>query len=148
MFSLTLINQPDTYTLSVDTLTYILPHLERIVPKAQRGNINIAYISDADMQALNFQYRQKESSTDVLSFHYADDFSTLSDEDTAGEIVLSESYILRQSAEHGHTPLRETTILVIHGLLHILGYDHETDEDYALMWKYEEQLRGVILDLG
>lgn len=61
-------------------------------------------------------------------------------------MILSESRILTQATEHGHSPERELEILIIHSILHILGYDHETDEEYEEMWKWEEGLRGNLVD--
>lgn len=98
------------------------------------------------MQELNRTYRQKDSTTDVLSFHYFEDFSSLTPRDTAGECIFSESRILMQASEHGHSPRTEFEILLIHSILHILGYDHETDEEYEEMWEYEEKLRRNLFD--
>lgn len=78
----------------------------------------------------------------MLSFHYFEDFSTLDEKtDVAGECIFSEAKILSQSVEHGHSPEEEFYILLIHSVLHILGYDHEDDEDFAEMWKCEKPAR-------
>lgn len=87
------------------------------------------------MQYLNREYRGIDKTTDVLSFHYFDDFSDLDDRvDTAGECIFSEQKILSQARDFGHSPEEEFEILCIHSILHILGFDHETDEDYQDMW--------------
>jgi probable rRNA maturation factor len=107
----------------------------------QNGILNIAWLTDDEIQTLNREHRGIDSTTDVLSFHYYDDFSDLDIDETAGEIILSESRILSQAEDHGHNPERECEILIIHSILHILGYDHETDEEYAEMWMIEKILR-------
>ena len=107
----------------------------------QNGILNIALLSDDEIQALNRDHRGIDSTTDVLSFHYSDDFSDTLPDDTAGEIILSESRIISQALEHGHTSQKECEILVLHSILHIIGFDHETDEEYEEMWKYEGGLR-------
>jgi probable rRNA maturation factor len=107
--------------------------------------LNIALLTDDEIQILNREHRGIDSTTDVLSFHYYDEFSDTDADDTAGEIILSESRILSQAVEHGHSPERECEILIIHSILHILGYDHETDEEYAEMWEIESVLRGKML---
>ena len=84
----------------------------------------------------------------MLSFHYYDDFSGLGADETAGEIILSESRIISQAIEHGHTSERECEILVLHSILHIIGFDHETDEEYEEMLGYEEKLRKQILNFS
>ena len=107
----------------------------------QNGILNIAFISDEEMQNLNKNYRGKDASTDVLSFHYFEDFSEITPTDIAGECIFSESKILSQAVEYGHTPKEEFEILLIHSILHILGFDHEDDEDYEDMWKWEKEIR-------
>ncbi len=107
----------------------------------QHGILNIAFLSDDEIQVLNRDHRGIDSTTDVLSFHYFDDFSDLSADQVAGEIILSESRIVSQALEHWHSCERECEILIIHSILHILGYDHETDEEYDEMWTIESPLR-------
>jgi probable rRNA maturation factor len=111
------------------------------VDMPQNGTLNIAFLTDSEIQELNKSYRGKDKSTDVLSFHYFDDFTDVSSDEVAGEIILSESHILTQAKEYNHTPRKECEILIIHSILHILGFDHEADEEYEEMWGYEEKLR-------
>lgn len=110
----------------------------------QNGILNIAFLSDEEIRVLNRDHRGIDKTTDVLSFHYYDDFSDLGSDDIAGEIILSESRILAQALEHQHSPQKETEILVLHSILHIIGYDHEEDEEYEEMWKWEGELRGKL----
>ncbi len=98
------------------------------------------------MQALNKQYREKDMTTDVLSFHYFEDFSSLTPDDTAGEILLSESKVQSQAQEYNHTVEAEVYKLVIHGILHIIGYDHETDEEYDVMHPKEIEVTNLLRD--
>jgi probable rRNA maturation factor len=56
-------------------------------------------------------------------------------------VILSEAKIIMQSQEYGHTLEEEFEILLIHSLLHLLGFDHEEEEDFHDMWKYEGELR-------
>jgi probable rRNA maturation factor len=80
----------------------------------------------------------------VLSFHYFEDFSPLKKNDIAGEIVLCEEVLRQQAIEYGLGEEKEFYKLVIHSVLHILGFDHETDEEYEEMKKLEEEVWGVI----
>ena len=162
MFSYQLINHPESFTLDesriarVFELVSVVPPASVIPAKAgihardnkntQNGTLNIAFLSDEEIRVLNRDHRGIDKTTDVLSFHYYDDFSGLSADDVAGEIILSESRILAQATEHLHTAQRECEILVLHSILHILGYDHETDEDYEEMWKWESELRKKNID--
>lgn len=119
------------------------------------GTVSLAVIDDARMQELNATYRNMDKTTDVLSFHYYDDFSDCQPDDVAGEIVFSETKLPAQAAEFGHSVEEEFYRLTVHGTIHILGFDHETDEDYEEMWAIEkvvlEELReefGILKSEG
>ena len=107
-------------------------------PETQNGIVNVAFVDDETMRTYNRTYREKDSTTDVLSFHYHDDFADCGNEDVAGEVILSESRIREQAPEYGNTPELETYKLLAHSFAHLLGYDHETDEEYAEMKAVED----------
>jgi probable rRNA maturation factor len=141
MFSFVLLNHPDSFPIDESRIARIFEMISFSVDIAQHWILNIAFLSDDEIQALNRDHRGIDSTTDVLSFHYFDDFADIADTETAGEIVLSESRIVSQALEHWHSRNRECDILIIHSILHILGYDHETDEEYDEMWAIESPLR-------
>lgn len=145
MFSFQILNHPEKFTLDASRIQTIFERVNEMVDIPQRGILDIAFLSDAEIQVLNRDHRGIDKTTDVLSFHYFEDFSDVADDDIAGEIILSESRILAQAEEYEHTAEREFETLVIHSILHIIGFDHETDEDYEAMWSYEEPLRKGIL---
>jgi probable rRNA maturation factor len=141
MFSLQILSHPEFFTLDEARLAEICQHVSQVVDIPQSGVLNIAFLSDDEIRVLNHQYRGIDSTTDVLSFHYFDDFADTPEGETAGEIIMSESRVLSQSIDHGHSPTAEFETLIIHGMLHILGYDHETDDDFEEMWKIEKPIR-------
>lgn len=145
MFDIQFIHPWESVDISTKRLSLIAMIVDRDVDIPQKWVLHVACISDEEMRTLNHTYRQKDSTTDVLSFHYFDDFSWLRKDEIAWEIVLSESRIIAQAEEHGHSIERETEILILHAVLHILGFDHETDEDYEIMWSYEEIMRENLL---
>jgi probable rRNA maturation factor len=106
--------------------------LERHAPSRARGTVVIAMISDREMRRINKQFRRKDYATDVLSFP-----SMLPG--SLGEMAIATGVCRRQAREAGHTEAVEARILALHGLLHLLGYDHETDEGEML--RAEERLR-------
>ena len=108
------------------------PWLRRIAPASARGDLCVALISDRRMRALNRQFRGKDHPTDVLSFP-SDERGFL------GDIVIAEGVAKRQAKEHGHSLKTEVQTLALHGLLHLLGYDHETDD--GRMARAEARLR-------
>lgn len=141
MFSHELLSSPADFVLDTGRISEIFAYIAQVVDIPQKGIMNIAFLSDDEIQVLNREYRQIDRTTDVLSFHYFDDFSAVEEDMIAGEIIMSESRILTQASEHGHTARQECEILIIHGILHILGFDHEDDDDYVEMWKYESLIR-------
>jgi probable rRNA maturation factor len=103
--------------------------LAGIAPARARGDVAIAIVSDARIRALNKKYRRKDTVTDVLSF------------DT-GDIVIAEGVARRQAREAGHAYAAELKVLALHGLLHLLGYDHHDPADEGRMARLERRLRA------
>jgi probable rRNA maturation factor len=119
--------------------------LVRLAPRRARGVVSVALVSDARVRALNRQYRGHDYATDVLSFpflHSALTHSALippSSERFLGDIVVARGVARRQARAAGHSELTELRVLVLHGLLHLLGYDH--DRDNGAMARMERSLR-------
>jgi probable rRNA maturation factor len=87
--------------------------------------VSIAFIGAGSMRALNRRYRNKDYPTDVLSFSYGD--ARIDQTPFIGEIVLSPEIAERQAIQWGVSFEKELKRLLVHGILHLLGYDHETD---------------------
>jgi probable rRNA maturation factor len=104
----------------------------------QGVSATIAFVRDRLIHKLNRDYRGKDRPTDVLSFPSGDTKSYL------GDVVISTDTALRQSRRAGHSLQREIDELIIHGILHLCGYDHETDDGQMdrLELKLREQLLG------
>lgn len=90
------------------------------------------------MRSLNRKYRGKDKTTDVLSFSYREGRFSHIQPHFLGDIVISVPRAARQAAIAGHPVSREIKILLIHGLLHLLGYDHERSEREARRMKRKE----------
>jgi probable rRNA maturation factor len=108
------------------------PWLSRIAPATARGDLSVAIVSDRRMRALHRQFRGKDTVTDVLSFP-AESRGFL------GDIVIAAGVSKRQAREAGHSAATELRVLALHGLLHLLGYDHEVDD--GRMARAEARLR-------
>ncbi len=141
MFSFVIIQHPRSFIIEDIYIDKILECISQYVDIPQYWLINIAFLPDDEIQVLNHKHRWIDRTTDVLSFHYHEDFSALDTDEIAGEIIFSESRILSQSEEYGHVPTEEFYILLIHSALHLLWYDHEEDEDFKTMWFHEEKIR-------
>ena len=106
--------------------------LASIAPARARGTMTIAIVPDGRVQQLNRRYRRKNAPTDVLSFS-SDERGYL------GDVVIAGGVARRQAKEAGHSLQHELRVLALHGLLHLLGYDHERDA--GRMARVEAQLR-------
>jgi probable rRNA maturation factor len=96
------------------------------ITEAKGKTFSVAFVSDRRMKELNKLFRGKDSTTDVLSFpHEPDEFDP--DTNNLGDIVISAEQAERQTKENGLTIENEIKQLVLHGLLHLCGYDHERD---------------------
>lgn len=119
--------------------------LRRVAPRSARGELAIALVTDARMQALNRTYRRKNKPTDVLSFPAETDRSDRTHRPAGGrflgDLVIARGVAQRQAREHGHPLATELRILALHGLLHLIGYDHDAPDDRGRMQRLEERLR-------
>ncbi|MFZ0798716.1 MAG: rRNA maturation RNase YbeY [Terriglobales bacterium] len=122
--------------------------LNRFLARARRaaglkGKVDVLLTSSAEMKSLNRRFRGKDKPTDVLSFPAEPG----AQEQFAGEIAISVEIAAQNARALGHSPAREVKILVLHGLLHLRGYDHECDN--GQMARRERQLRAKLhLPLG
>jgi probable rRNA maturation factor len=106
--------------------------LAEVAPARARGMVTVAIVPDARIRALNREYRRKNLPTDVLSFP-ADERGCL------GDVVIAAGVARRQAREARHSLQTELRVLALHGLLHLLGYDHERDD--GRMARLERRLR-------
>lgn len=116
--------------------------LSRFLSQAQqavrlKGQVTVLLTGDQQIRKLNRQFRGKNKATDVLSFPA---MPGLGGEDTAGDLAISVATASRQAGEQGHPLATELKVLMLHGLLHLAGYDHETDE--GQMARRERLLRA------
>jgi probable rRNA maturation factor len=104
-------------------------------PRAARGEVGIALVSDARMRVLNRTYRGQDRATDVLSFPTREAAprrgvrrsGAAAGGESLGDIVIATGVARRQARDAGHPTATELKVLALHGLLHLLGYDHERD---------------------
>ncbi len=127
-------------TALVRLATYALDQL-RIHPLAE---LSILLVDEDTMSAYHEKYMGEPGPTDVLSFPMDELRPPEDDEDPPegllGDIVLCPSVTARQAAEHGRTPQQESEYLLVHGLLHLLGYDHAESEEKAEMFGLKDKI--------
>ena len=116
--------------------------LGRFAGRAQRaaslrGRVSILVTSSAELRRLNRRYRRKDQPTDVLSFPAAGN-------GVAGDIAISAEVAARNARRLGHSAAAEVKILILHGLLHLAGLDHDHPRDRGRMMRREEALRHTL----
>lgn len=139
MFKYNLTSLPK-FKVNSTTLDNITSIVSKVVKKSQKWTLNIVFLDPFSIQKLNNNYRKINKTTDVLSFHYFDDFSSLNNDDIAWEIILSEEKIIAQAKEYWLWEEKEFYKLIIHSTLHILWFDHELDNEYKIMQEIEEKI--------
>lgn len=119
---------------SARTLTRFLREAQAAV--RLKGMVSVLLTTDLAIRRLNRQFRGKNKATDVLSFPAGEEARG----EVAGDLAISVPTALKQAREHGHALGVELKVLMLHGLLHLAGYDHEVDE--GEMARRERRLRG------
>lgn len=145
MFKLNLINFPN-FLFDEKIIDKIRKIIDKKIEISQKWTLNVVFVDDEHIKELNKNYRQKDTVTDVLSFHYFDDFSWLKMNEIAWEIILNEWKIKSQAIEYWLWEDGEFYKLLIHSILHILWYDHEEDEDFEIMNKLENLIWKEIFE--
>jgi probable rRNA maturation factor len=113
--------------------------------QSTESSVAISITDSAAVQQLNFQYRQINAPTDVLSFSYQPDpdFPEPATAEIAGhlgDIIIAYPVAQAQAEISGHTPMDEIVLLVVHGMLHLLGFDHDSKTNKASMWSIQSSL--------
>ena len=109
--------------------------------KVENPLLNIVIVDNNKIQEINKLYRNKDAVTDVISFAF-EEVPDVKYDDVRflGEIYISYERCKEQAAEYGHSVKREFCYLAVHGLLHLLGYDHIKEEDKKVMRALEEEI--------
>ena len=147
MLEIAILNEQRKYYLSVEQKSLIERVLQALA--AQEGiadsEVAVTLVDEDQIRALNRDYRGLDQATDVLSFAMnegeEDDFVEIDEAvNLLGDIIISLPHVYAQAEEYGHTPERELAFLVVHGFLHLIGEDHETDEAADQMFAKQEAL--------
>jgi probable rRNA maturation factor len=133
----------------VDLIQRILKYTAKEEGVATEAEMSVNFVDNEEIQELNRNYRQKNEPTDVISFALLDNV----DEDVEiegadipialGDIVISLDKAKEQAREYEHSLEREVCFLAVHGLLHLLGYNHTTEEDEKKMFQKQNDILGA-----
>lgn len=109
--------------------------------KLENGIFNIIFVSNKEIHEINREYRHTDRVTDVISFALEDNQDVVyQDFRLLGDIYIAIEVAYDQAIEYNHSREREVCFLATHGLLHLLGYDHMTEEEEKIMFKEQEEL--------
>ncbi|MCK9182839.1 MAG: rRNA maturation RNase YbeY [Fibrobacteraceae bacterium] len=100
------------------------------------GNVNVVLCSDKMVRELNRDYRKLDKVTDVLSFEWHEPY-------LLGEIYIAKDQVKRQAPHYGNTFYAELKRVIVHGLLHLSGYDHHTVQERVVMRRREREILGL-----
>ena len=127
-------NQQDEIEISQEMLAL----LKKVIITAAElegysgGEVSVAFVDNQQIKKLNNKYRDKNEATDVLSFPI--------DDEMLGDIIISSLRAAEQAEEYGHSLKRELAYLTVHGMLHLFGYDHHSQEEKNEMRQKEERV--------
>jgi len=124
----------------------------RLAGGTSEAELSVTLVDDARIHELNLAYRQVDRPTDVLSFAMQEETAEEPEiigyqDDVLGDIIISVERAREQAAEFGHSFERELVYLAVHGTLHLLGYDHDEDDEKREMRAKEEEVM-LLLDLS
>ncbi len=129
-------NYDKDYSYLDDVIKRVLKH-----EKVKNANFSIVFVDNDKIQELNKNYRGIDRITDVISFAFEDNAKIKYDDIRfLGEIYICIPRMIEQAKEYGHSEERELAFLTVHGLLHLLGYDHQTKEEENIMFSLQEKI--------
>ena len=114
----------------------------KLVDEPDNAEVSLSFVDNNEIQQLNKDFRNIDKPTDVLSFPFDNSFNLPIR--VLGDVVISTEKAKFQSEEYGHSLEREIGFLMIHGILHLLGYDHENEEDEKEMFDLQKKLLGEL----
>ena len=128
-----------------DYLNEVINHTLEVMD-AKESIFTIIFVTKEEIHELNKQYRAVDRVTDVISFALEDAHDvSLSDIRVLGDIYICIDRMKEQAWEYNHSETRELSFLTVHGLLHLLGYDHQTKEEEEIMFNLQ---RKILSDLN
>lgn len=128
------------------TIEDLLQYAADMEEVAQDAEISVTFVTNERIQEVNREYRDKDQPTDVISFALEEigegeiEIIGIKQPPVLGDIIISIQRAKEQAEEYGHTFLRELGFLAVHGFLHLLGYDHMTEEDEKVMFTKQKEI--------
>ena len=147
---LTLINQLEdaAWEKQLPLLEAIMARCEQVLRLEESYLVSLVIVDDDQIRTINRSYRKIDKPTDVISFalkDQEDDYEMMEGERELGDIFINVDALKRQAEAYGHSEEREFGFLFTHGLLHLCGYDHMSEEQEREMFALQEQIIDAII---
>jgi len=134
------INKTKTFRFTTNYISQLFVAISGVRPRFRQDEVSVAFVDDRTMRQLNKQYRLIDKVTDVLSFAELGSMSSKHQTTYLGEIIIAYPYARKQARLQKHSLKSEIVTLLIHGFLHLVGYDHMTKAQEAVMKKWEQRI--------
>ena len=139
-------NQQKIIKLNQRKIKEIIRKILKYLKVDEETEISVLFTDDKFIRSLNNKYRGIDKPTDVLSFSLQEGTvkpPEVENDKLLGDIIISVETAQKQADTLNHSMERELTVLLIHGLLHLIGYDHEEDKDYKIMREKESEILKI-----
>ncbi|WP_432664593.1 rRNA maturation RNase YbeY [Wukongibacter baidiensis] len=150
MIDLDIINNQDIIEYKEELIELLNKVVEKSLEVENIGNdieVSLSFVDNNEIKVLNRDFRGKDKETDVLSFPQYENQELIKEENNIvvlGDIVISLEKAKEQAEEYGHSFEREVAFLTSHSMFHLLGYDHDTEENTKLMRQKEEKVLELL----
>lgn len=140
MIEIEVANEQSALEIDPEWLVTLARHV-LLAEGVDQASISVALVDNATIHRLNRQFLEHDYPTDVITFPLSEE-----DEPLTGEIVLSTEYACSEAEEYQWSPRQEAALYLVHGLLHLCGYDDAEEEDRRMMHRRQEQLLHDFMD--
>lgn len=128
-----------------ETYSYLIEKAFKVLNLSFDPVVSVSFIDNEEIHKINKEYRKIDRPTDVISFAFLDNEDRAKEYASGMPVILGDIYISldkadEQAKEYGHSMKRELCFLFVHGLLHLLGYDHMTKEDEEIMFPLQDKI--------
>ncbi|ASA95427.1 MULTISPECIES: rRNA maturation RNase YbeY [Anoxybacillus] len=130
----------------IELIEQLLQHAAKEEHVPDGAEVSVTFVDNEKIREINRDYRGKDQPTDVISFALEEmgeeeiEIVGIDVPPVLGDIIISVPKAREQAEQYGHSFMRELGFLAVHGFLHLLGYDHETEEEEKVMFAKQEQL--------
>lgn len=134
------IHQTSSYPLNTRQIKKLFAVIARAMPRLSRREVSLAFVDNATIKRLNRIYRHRNAITDVLSFAEAEGTPVPQSKQYLGEIIIAYPRARQQAGTNKYSVQREIIVLLIHGFLHLVGFDHLRTRDAQKMTRWERRI--------